>query len=331
MLNPSGPFCVPYYGKRHLLRTNLLAIAILALCFWPAQSAGFAPVQDKEPVFSVDVRLVNVAFSVRGTSGKLVSGLTRNDFEIYEDGVRQELRNFSRDQDTPLRLGLIIDRSGSQQGLEGQNFDIAVAFLRGILRPQDQALIVGFGARLKLLHDFTNKTHDLELSILEAAKIYDHAERIGPSVVRVGGTAVNDVVYWTTKEKFENLGGRKALIMIGDGEENASKFRVAEATDELQRADVLFYGLNNGGSSHFRKRHPNVLPYLCDDSGGREFRVGSGPLKDAFDQIEAELRGLYSIGYVSSNPGQPGQFRKVEIRTKFQGLTVKNRPGYFVR
>jgi Ca-activated chloride channel family protein len=215
--------------------------------------------------------------------------------------------------------------------LEGQNFDTAVAFLRRILRPQDRALVVGFGDRLRLLNDFTNRSHDLELAILEAAKIYDRSPRIGPAVSRNGGTAVNDVAYWTTKDKFEKLTGRKALIMIGDGEENSSKLRVPEVTQELQRADVLFYALNNGGSAQQHKRHPNVLPYLCEDSGGREFRVGTGPLNNAFDQIEAELRGLYSIGYISSNPGQPGQFRKLEIKTKFQGLAVKNRPGYYVR
>ena len=309
-----------------------IALALIALFGALAQEpATQSQQQDKPPVFSVEVPLVNVAFSVRGPSGNLVSGLTKDDFEIYEDGVRQEVRNFSRDQDTPLTLGLLIDRSGSQSGLEGQNFDTAVAFLRRMLRPQDRALVVGFGDRLRLLHDFTNRSHDLELAILEAAKIYDSSPRIGPAVSRSGGTAANDVVYWTTKDKFESLGGRKALIMIGDGEENSSKLRVAEVTQELQQADVLFYGLNNGGSKKPHQHHPDVLPYLCEDSGGREFRVGSGPLKDAFDQIEVELRGLYSIGYISSSPGQAGQFRKLEIKTKFEGLQVRNRPGYFVR
>jgi len=100
------------------MSSRLIALAVLNLCCALARgSAGPQPHQDKEPVFSVDVRLVNVAFSVRGPSGNLVAGLTKDDFEIYEDGVRQDLRNFSRDQDTPLALALIIDRSGSQQGL----------------------------------------------------------------------------------------------------------------------------------------------------------------------------------------------------------------------
>jgi Ca-activated chloride channel family protein len=315
-----------------LMEKRLIAIASLALCVALAQdSARPQQAPDKEPVFSVDVRLVNVAFSVRGHSGNLVSGLTKGDFDIYEDGVRQEVRNFSRDEDSPLVLGLILDRSGSQSDLEGSNFDTAAGFLRRLLRSQDRALVVGFGDRIRLLHDFTSNSRELEMAILEAAKIYDGAQRLGPSVTRNGGTAVNDAVYWTTKEKLENVAGRKALVIIGDGEENSSKLRVAEAVEELQRADVLLYGLNNGGNPGNRRRHPNVLPYLCEDSGGREFRVGTASLSEAFDRIEAELRGLYSIGYVSSQPGQPGQFRKIEIRTKFQGLTVKSRPGYFVR
>jgi Ca-activated chloride channel family protein len=308
----------------------VLTLATLSAALAQAPAAPPATLE-QTPVFAVDVPLVNVAFSVRGATGNLVSGLTRDDFDIYEDGVRQEIRNFSSEQDTPLLLGLLIDRSGSQAGLEGQNFETAVAFLRRMLRPQDRALAVGFGDRLRLLSDFTHRPRDLELAILEAAKIYDQAPRIGPSVSRTGGTAVNDVVYWTTKDKFEGVAGRKALIMIGDGEDTSSKLRVAEVTQELQRADVLVYGLNNGGSTEPRKRHPNVLPYLCEDSGGQEFRVGSGSLEEAFHRIEAELRGLYSIGYISSHAGQPGQFKKIEIKTKYQGLSVRNRPGYFVR
>jgi len=308
----------------------VLTLATLSAALAQAPAAPPAT-QEQTPVFAVDVPLVNVAFSVRGATGNLVSGLTRDDFDIYEDGVRQEIRNFSSEQDTPLLLGLLIDRSGSQAGLEGQNFETAVAFLRRMLRPQDRALAVGFGDRLRLLNDFTHRARDLELSILEAAKIYDQAPRIGPPVSRTGGTAVNDVVYWTTKDKFEGVAGRKALIMIGDGEDTSSKLRVAEVTQELQRADVLVYGLNNGGSTEPRKRHPNVLPYLCEDSGGQEFRVGSGSLEEAFHRIEAELRGLYSIGYISSHAGQPGQFKKIEIKTKYQGLSVRNRPGYFAR
>lgn len=314
------------------MKARLVTIAAITLCGVLAQdSSSPKQTQDKQPVFSVDVRLVNVAFSVRGPSGNLVSGLARDDFEIYEDGILQEVRNFSRDQDTPLTLALLIDRSGSQDGLEGENLNTAAAFLRRILRPQDRALVVGFGNRIKLLHDFTNKSRELELAVLEAAWNYAKSPDVGPSVMRQGGTAVNDAVYWTTKELFKYSPGRKAIIMIGDGEENSSRLRVAEVTQELQRADVLLYGLNNGGSPQAHKRHPNVLPYLCEDSGGREFLVASGPLKDAFDQIEAELRGLYSIGYVSSHPGAPGQFRKIGIKTKHPGLTTRSRPGYYIQ
>ena len=312
------------------MQSKLLVLTAVALCCAFAQDpARERQPQESTPVFSVDVPLVNVAFSVRGPSGNLLSKLTKDDFELYEDGVRQEIGNFSRDQDTPLTLALVIDRSGSQEGLEGQNFDTAAAFLRSILRSEDQALVAGFGNRIRLLHDFTDHARDLELAIRQATWIYAESPRIGPSVIRDGGSAVNDAVYWTTKEKLEQLPGRKALIMLGDGEENSSKLSVAEVAQELQRADVLLYALNNGGSSEPHKRHPNVLPRLCEESGGREFQVGTGPLKDAFDQIEAELRGLYSIGYVSSRPGQPGQFRKIEIKALHPGLVVRSRPGYY--
>jgi len=305
------------------------ALAAVALAQPPVEEPQ--PPPTKDPVFSVDVPLVNVAFTVRDAAGGLLGGLSKSDFEVYEDGVRQEIRNFSRDQDTPLSLALVIDRSGSQSDLEADNFQTAVAFLHRILRPQDRALVVGFGNRIKLLHDFTNNSRELEMAILDAGHIYDEVPRIGPQVNREGGTAVNDAVFWIVREKFYSLPGRKALVMIGDGEENSSKFRVTTAIEELQRSDVLFYGLNNGGNAGKRKRHPNVMPYLAEGSGGREFHVGSGSLKDAFDQIEAELRGLYSVGYISSRPGKTGEFRKIEIRAADKNLSVRNRPGYYVR
>ena len=310
--------------------TLALACAVVAAAQAPAEGTQ-PPAPAKDPIFSVDVPLVNVAFSVRDAAGGLPSGLSKTDFELYEDGVRQEIRNVSRDQDTPLSLALLLDRSGSQSDLEADNFQTTVAFLCRILRPQDRALVVGFGNRIKLLYEFNSSPQELEMAILDAGHVYDGVPRVGPQVDRSGGTAVNDAVFWTVREKFYYLPGRKALVMIGDGEENSSKSRVTTAIEEMQRADVLFYGLNNGGNSGQRNRHPNVMPYLAEGLGGREFRVGSGSLKDAFDQIEAELCGLYSVGYISSRPCSAGEFRKIEIRASDERLSVRNRPGYYVR
>lgn len=285
----------------------------------------------QEARFTSDVALVNVDFTVRDASGALKTDLKASDVEVYENGVKQEIRFFSRDEQTALNLALVLDRSGSQSDLEDENFQTAIDFLRRILRRGDRALAVGFGNRIKLLEDFTSDARELELALLDAGKIYDSVPRLGPAVSRDGGTAVDDAVFWTARERFNDAIGRKAIIMIGDGEENSSQYTTKIAIDELRRTGVLFYGLNNGGNTGKRRHRANVMPYLAEGSGGREFRAGSGSWKEAFAQIEAELRGLYTLAYAPSGSGKAGEYHKIEVRPLDRTLTARGRPGYFSR
>ena len=292
---------------------------------------GLALGQDP-PTFSVDVQLVSMGFLVRDQAGKLVPTLEKDAFEVFENKQKQEIRNFSREEKMPLTLGLIVDRSGSQDQFEQENVYAAVTFFRSILRAQDQAFVVSFGNRIRLTHDLSSELNSLERGLKSMKKEYERAPRLGPAVNRNGGSAVLDAAYWSAREKLKGVNGRKALIMIGDGKENASETSLVDLIDLLQNEDILFYGLDNGGATtEENRRLRNRMPAIADESGGRVFDTNKVPMRKAFEEIEQELRTLYTLGYATTNPARDGRYRKVEIRAKEPGLTVRAKPGYYAR
>jgi VWFA-related protein len=284
------------------------------------------------PTFSVDVRLVTVAFLVRDRDGQLAPKLERADFEVFENDQKQEIQAFAREQETPLTLGLILDRSPSQDKFEPDNIYAAVTFFRSVMRPEDRAFVAAFGNRIKLIADLSGSLDELERSLKRMNDQYDRAPGIGPPVRRTGGSAVFDAVYWPVTEKLRRVEGRKAVIMIGDGKENASQTQLIDVVDVLQKDDVIFYGLDNGGDdSPANRRLRNHMPTMAQESGGRVFDTTKTPLRKAFEEIEAELRTLYTLAYVSSNPNRDGRYRRIEIRPRNPRYEVRARPGYYAR
>jgi len=293
------------------------------------QSPAQLPPPDA-PRFSAEVNLVNVSFSVRGQKGALIGNLGKDDFRLYEDRVVQQVRFFSSEQETPLTVGMLIDRSGSQRGFEQENLYVALSFLKRVLRPQDQAFVVGFDDQIREACSLTNSLDRLDQVLRHFDRALSRAPRVGPQVARKGGTAVLDTIYWSVKEKLGNVSGRKVLIMIGDGKENSSKVQLADTIELLQNLDVIFYGLANPGNSS-GQRDTDRMPLLTAESGGREFKIGALSLQQAFDEIEQELRTMYAIGYVSTNGARDGRFRRVDVRPVNPGYVVRARPGYYAR
>ncbi len=292
-----------------------------------------APLLAQEPpstTFKVDVNLVTVAFVVRDRAGKLAPNLEQADFEILEDGAPQTIRSFRRDEDTPLTLGLVLDYSPSQEQYEQENIYSAVTFFRSVLRPEDRAFIAAFGNRIQLIQDSTASLDELESSLKQVRRRYDRTPRLGPNERRDGGSAVLDAIYWPVREKLRDIPGRKALIMIGDGKENASRMTMVDVIDQLQSSDVLFYGLSNEGDNRGRQIR-NQMPLVADETGGRVFDTQKTPMREAFREIEQELRTLYTVGYNSSKPERDGRYRKIAIRPKSKEFVVRARPGYYAR
>jgi VWFA-related protein len=278
-----------------------------------------------QSTIKVDVDVVNVLCTVRGRNGALVTNLDRENFEIREDGKRQQIRYFARETDVPLTLGLLVDVSGSVRRLMQAEKDTAEHFLKQILRPQDQALIVGFSSTVKLWQDFTNSAGLLvsTLEQLHAIPFRGVPKDGGPAPA----TLLYDAVQSAAADKFQSVPGRKAMLAISDGIDVGSRHTIENAIRAAQSANTIIYGIC------FRTSKISGCPYLqslAEPTGGRMFVLTpETPLSTIFDTIQVELRSQYSIGYVSSNPARDGSFRKLQVEVRPRGFKVAVRKGYY--
>ncbi len=313
-------------------------LCVTAILLASVLFAPLAPAQGLPPAdLRVDVNLVNVSFTVRDSNGALKADAKREDFTVLEDGVVQKVQLFARESDTPLTLGIVLDFSGSQMGLFEKNKDTAVQFVRSVLRPSDRAFVVAFSRRVKLVCDLTPPDDKLQAA-LRTARTWRDAPDLGPSKSYNGASPVRDALYHAAREKLKNIAGRKALVILSDGQDTCSRMSLSDTIEMLQSADTILYALNTGVTRRTKILMPlpalflrSHLDRVAEETGGREFKMGNTRVEDAFRQIEEELRATYAIGYVSSNPTQDGGFRKIEIRAVLPGLKVRARRGYYAR
>ena len=307
----------------------------------PAPPSGASQQQDQSmSTLQVNVNVVNLFFNVKDKHGTLIPNLTRNDFNVYEDGRQQTIKYFAAESDQPLTLGILIDSSVSQERVLPMEKEVGAAFLKEVLRPKDEAFVISFDVNVDLLQDFTNSAGTLRTA-LNQAKINGGGgcggiPGIGQGPVPCGnpkGTLLYDAVYLASHDKLASEVGRKAMIILTDGEDQGSQETIRQAIEAAQKSDSIcyvlliadrgFYGL--GGYSGDRN-----MKELAQQTGGRVINVGNKPekLKQAFDQIAAELRTQYSVGYTPSNQKRDGGFRRVEVKTK-EGYKVQCRSGYY--
>lgn len=291
------------------------------------------------PHITVNVHLVNVTFSVRNAAGLSPADLTRNDFEVFEDGVAQNISFFSRSADLPLTLGLIVDASGSQEHFVKAHHHDLQAFLKDVLQPRDRAFLVGFGNHIRLVSDFTGSSSEL----LDELKRYDHDsgkfDELGPlDEDREGGTAFYDAIYYAASEKLADGGnGRKAMIIFSDGEDNSSAHHMLDAIEQAQFENIPLFCIRyteygkHGRVKARNKYGTSVMARIAKESGGEDFDAAKKDLKDSFREIGEELRSSYELAYNSTNTERDGYFRRIVIRSKNPGFTVRAKTGYFAR
>lgn len=322
--------------------------AILAVSqnLTPPPGQDQTPARPQAPTIKVNVELVNVFFTVRSKhNGQLIPNLNKDDFKVYEDGKQQTIERFSKESDLPLTLGLLIDISASQERLIDIEKQAASAFFSQVIRPKDEAFLISFGKSTDLLQDYTNSPRLLETA-LEGLQGDGETPMIGrgpipnvntgPVPVTPRGTLLFDAVYLASNEKLKSEVGRKALILITDGEDQGSYYHRRDAIEAAQRADAMiysiyyvdraFYGMagmwGGGGESDLRK--------MSDATGGHVFTVsGKHPLSEVFREIQDEMRNQYSIGYESTNSKRDGTFRHIEIKTGNSEYKVQAREGYY--
>jgi VWFA-related protein len=343
----------PVGDYRFSRRSLLAAIPALRLA---AQS---------DTTFSTDVKVVNVLATVRDKQGKLVNTLAHDDFLLTEDGRPQTIRYFSRDTDLPLTLGLLVDTSGSERRVIGDERGASHVFLEDVLRPdKDQAFVMHFDREVELLQDLTNSREKLQhaCDLLEVNQQggggggngYPNGGSGGQYPGRRrGGTSLYDAIYLASNELMSKQKGRKAVIVLSDGKDNGSKEPMNQAIESAQKADTLVYsilfadeddypmyplsGRRRGGFGGPMPRNPQsegpdgkkVMQQLARETGGSFFAASKKETIDKiYAQIQEELRNQYSLGYTSDQPTGSG-YRKIGLTAKQKGLTVQTRDGYY--
>jgi Ca-activated chloride channel family protein len=290
-----------------------------------------------EPSIKIDVNLVNVAFLVHDGSGALSGNLTKDDIEVFEDGVKQDVRFFGRSADLPLRLALLADVSGSQEKFIKQHHRDIETFLKSSVAARDRAMLVCFGNHIRVVSDFSSSAEDLLGSLSEFQKDSRHFPELEPDDTREGGTALFDALYLTALHKLlPEHGERKAMILFSDGEDNSSAHDLIDAIDEAQLADSLIYTVRYTESKHGKLTARNKygmleMDRLANQTGGASFDASKKNVAASLRQVSEELRSMYDLGYITTNPARDGTFRKLTIRVKRDGFTVRVKPGYYAR
>jgi VWFA-related protein len=323
----------------------LLFTAIAGTAWAQAGNSDPSKIGDEDqqdiPTFKANVNVVNLFFNVREKKGTLLPNLPKDDFQLFEDGKPQTIKYFNANTDLPLTLGILIDASGSQMRVLPMEQEIGAAFLEEVLREKDEAFVISFDLDADLIQDFTSSPHELRRALDKVkinAPLCGGAPGLGggplPTNCR-GGTVLYDAIYLAADEKLKDEVGRKAMIVLTDGEDEGSKLKIRDAVEAAQKADSIVYVLliaDRGFYGHFGYGGDSAMKKLCEETGGRVIIVGNNDkkLKEAFDQIASEMRSQYNIGYTPSNRSLDGSFRKIEIKNK-QGYKVDARAGYYAQ
>ncbi|HEY6302171.1 MAG TPA: VWA domain-containing protein [Terriglobales bacterium] len=295
----------------------------------------------------INVEVVQLFFNVKDKHGALIPNLTKENFDLFEDGRPQTIKYFKAESDLPLTIGMLIDSSGSQQRVLEMEKEVGGSFLESTLRPKDEAFVISFDVDITLLQDFTNSVSRLKHALNEArintGGVSCSGGPIGPqgpipcSSTGPRGTALYDAVYLASHDEFSHEVGRKAMILLTDGQDEGSRLKIKDAIEAAQKADAIcyvlliadrgFYGMGGG----FGYNGDSEMKKLTQETGGRMIEVGNKveKLRQAFDQISQELRSQYNAGYVPTNTTRDGSFRKVEIKPKQGDYKVQARSGYY--
>jgi len=296
-----------------------------------------ATLAQEPPAIRAKVNLVNVAFTARDASGALVDTLSADDLRIFEDGTEQKVAYFARSAEVPLTLGLIVDASGSQERFSKQHEKDLQVFLKNVLGPHDRAFLLGFGNHLRLVSDFTQSGPEMMERLKQYEKSSDHFPEIGPVEKRDLGTAFYDAIFYSTEERLKNQEGRRAILIFSDGEDNSSSHDMMTTIEAAQSANVLVYTIRytetmkRGELSARNKYGIRVMDRIAKETGAWNVDAKQTNPDDYFRKIAEELRSMYQVGYYPANPMKDQSFRKIAIRPKAEGVTIRAKSGYFAR
>ena len=307
--------------------------------------------QDSDEIIKTETNLTNIFFTAADKNKRFISDLKAEDIRILEDGQAQDIFTFQTNIDLPLSLAILIDTSASEERTLPDEKEAARAFLENIVRPQrDEAAIVSFTGETTLEQGFTGSIDRLRRAI-------DHVEFVPPSGYIGGGVVVNgtppisdtnqalagstaiwDAVWATSEELMVQSAEhtRRALSLLTDGVDTSSRMKMHDAIDRAQKSDALIYAIGIGDRYSFNVNEGD-LRKIAEKTGGRAyFPRHERDLRDAFTQIQRDLREQYLVAYAPTNKARDGSYRKIEIQVvnpalKQQNLKLNYRSGYFAK
>ena len=288
----------------------------------PNQSKAAVTNQDDGDTITFDSALVNTHVAVRDEKGRFVSGLTKDDFIVLDDGKEQPISYFSQESDQPLTVALVIDRSRSVQSALSKAQVAARNFFSSVLRAgKDRAAVVAFDSGVYVVQDFTD-----DPSALAAAAL---------KLTAGGGTSIFDAVYKTTRDKLGGgEEGRRVILLITDGDDTTSRASIEQAIQMALKNNVIIYAIRVSGDSSLNVRDLRgkpVLDRLTEATGGRQFHLDGDEdqLAGFFTTLQDELRSQYSIGYQFQAASSGRSFHKLTIKLKQANLRAFTRRGYY--
>ncbi len=299
-----------------------------------AQRENFANPRFSGETLSVNVDVVDVFFNVK-SHDKFVENLTKHDFTIYENGRKQTIRYFSAETHAPLSLGLLIDTSDSEKPVLQREHEVAKQFLDQVLTAGDEGLVVTFDSNIDLKRDFTGDHEELLQAISMAKREFSsrHPELDSGPMPKLRSTALYDSITAVARKRFARRNGRKAMIIITDGQDMGSKTSGTQAIDAALRSDTICYVLLVGDSRYMGStgyQGIQRMERLSQETGGRMIEVHKDMkrLEKSLLEIAKELRHHYSIGYTPTDRDYDGEYRTISIRSA-HGYNIQSRRGYF--
>ena len=276
----------------------------------------------------VKVDLVMLYTSVVDRKNHFVPGLEQGRFRVFENGVEQKIESFSH-EDVPVSLGIVLDLSGSMRGKTDQINRATLAFLKAS-NPGDEFFLIGFNDYVELLQDFTSDLDEMNDAL--------------ENTVVAGQTHLYDAIYLGIEKAQTGTRTKKALVVITDGDDNTSYYSLKELIAKIQESDVQIFcvglldefprrSIFGRWSNSEAKRYQDALIRISEESGGNAFFPrDASEMRGVVDEISRDLRGQYSIGYVSSNTTSDGTFRKVQVEltgNRNNDIRIRHRSGYY--
>jgi Ca-activated chloride channel homolog len=279
--------------------------------------------QPQRPSFRSGIDVVSLNVTVTDGVRNFVTDLNREDFVVFEDGIKQDLTFFTKAQ-LPVALSLLIDTSASMEDKLGIAQEAAIGFAKR-MRPDDIAQVIDFDSRVTILQQFTDDKAALEVAIRQT--------------VPNGSTSLHNAVYISLKElkkiraKSTEDVRRQAIVVLSDGEDTSSLVPFEEVLELAKRSEVVIYTIAIRGRDFGTKGFNEaefVLRQFAQETGGRAFFPSAATeLPNIYSQIADELAAQYAMAYSSRNPKRDGQWRRIVVRTTKPDTVARTKQGYY--